>query len=749
MKEKLCFFSHNWGDEKDDYKKMIKEKIIKLSDSEIKVVYDKDDFLVSDNLIDKENIILQATTVVLFLSPAYKRAVDSKSIDKGSYREYEKIIKRLSYDKGFLIPVLVAGNIDTAVPLELRNIIYQDATKNNVVFDRHLNSFSSSDEESINKFVRAIIDTTNLLYNIDSEKFSDSVEMVNELIHNNHSKNTLPSNCMILTDAYSQIINQESFVFSGRKGSGKTTLIELIEKYDYEKFTNRYKHLYPISFDKMNVEYLYDNYVNTCQKNPNLFRTSDFVNTFWELFFIFSSIIIICKEYENNRIVDSIQIFEVVQIYEKIKSILKVDSFQNISTESVFAFTNNAMKKRYDVLCAQNKDSLNLPIILVANLNSNSIARNTIGSKVFELFERVVNRCQKKIMIFIDGFNSYSEIFKTISKSLPAHEYKEKIRRDMFETDLYKGLISVVTEIKDSGKIEALKNVHFCIVLPEDRIEQIRISDRDFIKKKISTLRWDAILLINMVNKRLLAINDFESNTKSPFILFDDYMKNFYPEIPASYKFMIKGRETRIELFTYLLSLSFWRPRDILIHLSVLIAAIRDESFEMSDRTLRALLNSSSERIIKDEFYKEYENTIYNLEDIIRSFENKSIILTPNECYKIINNIPFLITTEKRIKDFESKMRFLYEIGFIGVILPENIKEHCEYQTEYCFFYNEGIKPFELINFDSDLRNFKFVINHLFYNTLNLNYNSDTFIEGFSEDYFISNHQLRNLITTY
>ena len=91
----------------------------------------------------------------------------------------------------------------------------------------------------------------------------------------------------------------------------------------------------------------------------------------------------------------------------------------------------------------------------------------------------------------------------------------------------------------------------------------------------------------------------------------------------------------------------------------------------------------------------------------------------------------------------------MYEIGFIGIVLPDNIKEQYERQTEYCFYYNEGIKPFEYINFEKNFGNFKFVINHLFYNYLNLNYNSDAFVEGFTKEYLISNHQLRNLIISY
>lgn len=120
--------------------------------------------------------------------------------------------------------------------------------------------FISNEYGSIEKFDHFIIDTTNIFYKIDSEIFNDSIETANELIHNTHSKNNLPSKCIVVTDAYLQIINQESFVFSGRKGSAKTTLVEIIEKYDHENFESQYKRLYPLIFEKMNVEIFFETF---------------------------------------------------------------------------------------------------------------------------------------------------------------------------------------------------------------------------------------------------------------------------------------------------------------------------------------------------------------------------------------------------------------------------------------------------------------------------------------------------------
>lgn len=84
------FFAHNHRDSADEFKKLLKERIIDLSNGEIKVVFDKVDFGVADDVLDKENLIAKSTTVVLFMSPEYKNKIETKNESSGSYREYKK-----------------------------------------------------------------------------------------------------------------------------------------------------------------------------------------------------------------------------------------------------------------------------------------------------------------------------------------------------------------------------------------------------------------------------------------------------------------------------------------------------------------------------------------------------------------------------------------------------------------------------------------------------------------------------------
>lgn len=179
MKKKTCFFAHNHRDSADEFKKLLKERIIDLSNGEIKVIFDKDDFGVADDVLDKENLIAKSTTVVLFMSPEYKNKIEAKNESRGSYREYKKIIRRLAKNKVFLIPVLVSGNIDSAIPEKLRNIIFQDATKHNMRFNEDDPYLKYSRDKELNQYANCIIDRTNLLYKLSSEKYDNSKEAAN------------------------------------------------------------------------------------------------------------------------------------------------------------------------------------------------------------------------------------------------------------------------------------------------------------------------------------------------------------------------------------------------------------------------------------------------------------------------------------------------------------------------------------------------------------------------------------------
>ena len=69
-----CFFSHCWKDSKQsDYiKNYIVQLVKEKSNNRINVIYDRETFNVSDDLVNNENQILSSDSVVIFCSTEYK-----------------------------------------------------------------------------------------------------------------------------------------------------------------------------------------------------------------------------------------------------------------------------------------------------------------------------------------------------------------------------------------------------------------------------------------------------------------------------------------------------------------------------------------------------------------------------------------------------------------------------------------------------------------------------------------------------
>mgnify|MGYP001136362428 CR=1 FL=1 len=95
-------------------------------------------------------------------------------------------------------------------------------------------------------------------------------------------------------------------------------------------------------------------------------------------------------------------------------------------------------------------------------------------------------------------------------------------------------------------------------------------------------------------------------------------------------------------------------------------------------------------RIIQDEFFGEFSNIYTNLKDIVNSFNLKKQILSYDELYEIIGNIPMIINGKTVEHDFNKKINILYTVGFLGINPPKNYIESQYLYDEYAFVFTEG-----------------------------------------------------------
>lgn len=290
-------------------------------------------------------------------------------------------------------------------------------------------------------------------------------------------------------------------------------------------------------------------------------------------------------------------------------------------------------------------------------------------------------------------------------------------------------------------------NSIFCIIIPQDRIDQIKMVDRDFSKRNFISLSWDAIELLRVILLRLKKVYkfDYEINKEDDVEKFKEVMKKYMTTIPTEVLIETDGVEKSIDLFQYILRISFWRPRDIIKYFSVLYDANeknlhKHKQIDMD--TLKNLLNNVTEDIIKNEFYNEYDKIFFNIDEFMSEFRDGNIILNCSELIDKIINFKFEGVMFDEDNEILGKIRLLYELGVIGLKFNQKEIKNKTIGCSLCFVFNEGMYPFDKVKNDILKRrnDVKVVLNPIFARELSLRYNTTEIIGAYGWKYLKDNN---------
>lgn len=756
-----CFFTYCWDDSEAvshlmDY---MKTDLEKKSQRNIRVMIDKKSLHVAENYTEFEKQINKSDSVVIFFTPNYKRIVDSKNTERGVFREYEYILNAYRNNSISVIPIVVKGGRDKAVTSEFRQNVSADFTGK----DPMIKKAGKSKGYKLNSLVRSqmknlitdIIYETARAHRRKDYTFSNREEAYTVLFCNTDSKNKLPKGCMYKSQAYSNIMTFQGTSFLvGRKGSGKTTFFEVLEKYDTTEFDKRYKVLRPISVEDIREDNLYsviENYSN----DSILFGDGIIIELFWEIYLYLCSIYIVCVEEENHRIRDERQP-QFHKITNKLKNILNVKKLDStdvkraIFTESV-SLWEDFIKTRVLDYATEKAFFASMD----ANFNVNNVLIPLFGKKDYNNLISCIEQCDRKILVVLDKFDTISDDFRRkIKQDLNSNDERvieSAKKRAEFDGLLYRSLITAVEKLR-SVQSGIMENVMFCVIIPQDRVDQIRMIDRDFAKREFKSLSWDAVELLEVILLRLSFLFSVDVNINEDCVeQFQSIMKKYLPTIPLYITIDINGTDKEIDLFQYLLRISFWRPRDIIKYFAVLYDANtknknRHDVIDME--TLKGLLNSVTEEIIQDEFFSEYNKVFYNIKQLLERFEKRNVVMALDEFLNIVNNFEFEgVVFNNKYKLLE-KLELLYEIGIFGLQFTSDYIREKGICHKLCFIFNEGMNPFVSCKKDISRRNksIQIVLNPIFGKRLSLKYNTTQIIGNYGWKYLLSNHSRKMTI---
>jgi energy-coupling factor transporter ATP-binding protein EcfA2 len=704
-----CYLSYCWKSEIYPFLQRLKLEIEKHSQNRIFVILDKRNFSIGDNFMEKEKQILESDLVVAFFTPEYKKRVDEYITNSGVFREYGYILKlRENNNDSYVYPILLRGEKSHSIPREFKDNVY-DTLISSIRYKEGGKKYIIIENTSKNKLhnlVKGIIGKTIRNHTLGEIRYKNLSEKYQSLLKNTAADGSLRKACMIKMPAYSDVFDQTSYFVIGRKGSGKSTLLETIEKLEPDEFELKYKTLCPIKAEHIDIASIYSLTV-LLRSDQNDIPVRNITDLFWEVFFIVQSIFVVSLEIESGKISRDDNRYH---IFNKMRNFLRKRLGVNADThieetnvkKQLASFVTEIMSNYIKNNILDKADEISFITSIKVNMNPLNMVETFFEKNLFRKFVEAVSKCEKKILISLDGFDDHSEDFRRVTRSLRDTDRNESEARETFENLFYRSLTDIVKKFKKeryNSILDAItENINFCIVLPQDRLDQIKHIDRDISKTKCCGLFWDAFDLLKMLVLRLESYYGYNTPFQNNNLRerFHNILRDNLPKIPVTVKIVVAGREHDFDLFNYMLMLSFWRPRDILLHFISLLELVENSNevgLDIDDRMIKDALSQSARKIIDEEFIQEYQNVFYNLRDVLNKFRGYENIMPINEFFNIISTIKFDASFSYDCKNLKNRILILYQLGVIGLRFERDTIAHRGYTHHICFYFNEGLSP--------------------------------------------------------
>ena len=720
MKKARCFISYCSSDAKpDDVSAIVRylDQMARSKEYNIEFLFDKD-LSVGNDLNEFMQEIITVDSIIVICTPDYKKKymnLKEEYVESGVYKECQLMKERLSKrnkileesieefdDNDFRIFPLVLSiegkYSENSVPDFLTSLVREKINQIQFETSKGKRIITQQSKQLYNNIFLDCIISTCVIYSKKSEYLiMDMHEKLQKLIYNQKAEYapTLDKRLFVNTFYFEQIKSQESYILVGRKGSGKTTT----KLYFHSSNKEKYKGVIELRIDAFNLNEIY-NYLfhapydgNKNLKNDieEIFTYEKVIEYIWIVYIVLYSMYVVACEYKkSNCILSPTQKKKFKKAVDYVNAVLEIiDSrsrWENGDTISTTIY-NYAMANTYnffnDVIQGSRNDERFFASDIQAQLNHENLLKKVIGRDVIDKFYKGLDECQKRILFTLDGFDVASDMFRKNSLSNSPSEQQQKA---LFEIKWMSSLMELVQDIKGKANNSLYKLLDICFLLPKDLFMEILEHNRDKYKygSRFCEISWTGMELAIMVRKRLEVLNNYplsskEKKQKLPEEIFSQILEKKYKAIPT--KVTVKtegGREYTVDLFLYMLRYTFWRPRELLLSLSLILNIFYGHSksgLPINQETIKATIKAASITIINSEFYNEFGTIWKEIKENILQFTGGTLLLNEKEIKTIIMSNKFhikLSTEDTEIQAYRDKIKFLYEIGFLGIFVDIN-----------------------------------------------------------------------------
>ena len=720
MKKARCFISYCSSDAKpDDVSAIVRylDQMARSKEYNIEFLFDKD-LSVGNDLNEFMQEIITVDSIIVICTPDYKKKymnLKEEYVESGVYKECQLMKERISKrnkileesieefdDNDFRIFPLVLSiegkYSENSVPDFLTSLVREKINQIQFETSKGKRIITQQSKQLYNNIFLDCIISTCVIYSKKSEYLiMDMHEKLQKLIYNQKAEYapTLDKRLFVNTFYFEQIKSQESYILVGRKGSGKTTT----KLYFHSSNKEKYKGVIELRIDAFNLNEIYNYLFNApYDGNKNLkndieeiFTYEKVIEYIWIVYIVLYSMYVVACEYKkSNCILSPTQKKKFKKAVDYVNAVLEIiDSrsrWENGDTISTTIY-NYAMANTYnffnDVIQGSRNDERFFASDIQAQLNHENLLKKVIGRDVIDKFYKGLDECQKRILFTLDGFDVASDMFRKNSLSNSPSEQQQKA---LFEIKWMSSLMELVQDIKGKANNSLYKLLDICFLLPKDLFMEILEHNRDKYKygSRFCEISWTGMELAIMVRKRLEVLNNYplsskEKKQKLPEEIFSQILEKKYKAIPT--KVTVKtegGREYTVDLFLYMLRYTFWRPRELLLSLSLILNIFYGHSksgLPINQETIKATIKAASITIINSEFYNEFGTIWKEIKENILQFTGGTLLLNEKEIKTIIMSNKFhikLSTEDTEIQAYRDKIKFLYEIGFLGIFVDIN-----------------------------------------------------------------------------
>jgi Cdc6-like AAA superfamily ATPase len=708
-------------------------------------------------------LIRVADAVIILLTPDYKLRTEDRL--GGVYKEYTEILTRYNNEINIniekvneptlqLLPIIFSGNFERSCPKELKDNLCLDFSSytarkrdnDGVLFvTKQIENMYSKD---IRKIVSSIV-ASNAIRSPEIEASFDELKTVffDTTKHENLTGNPRfegdDNGIFVKTYAYKKVKNQTSYLLIGRKGSGKSTIIDYLSR-DIE---SKYNDPINININNFDLEYIYS--LLTSRQTQNdlkaIITQVRFFESVWELFLYIICMNCILIESRQGRFNQG-QLNHITTIRNFLLQLsTSTDAAEHdLDFVATFHWCYSKIIEQIEVAIKASRNSKpEFSYDLSRMLNPDVLLQNALKSSVLDAFNETLHKCEKSFLISLDGFDTAFEKFRISSQNLST-ELTETWNRTRFEIDWLAGFTHVIMALKSSNKNTPLScKVDFCATIPKDRFIEFSDEERDsyvYIGKN-HEIRWSAIELTILLYKRLEKIAKYRTNRdNTPRQRLEEVLLKGFPYIPKETITTIDDQEYQLPIFIDVLRHSFWRPREMLIYFAQIIAVLKDmrrRDIDITQFTVSKCIADTTRQIIKSEFLSEFKRHCPNLQEIIGLFRRQKQILSYSDISLLIGGFPFkFIDKEEAILDIKIQLSFLYEIGFLGLEVATRTLTRLKLLNKDVFWFNAGDDPYEVLE-SEDFDDCQFVIHPVFCEYLDLDVKKQRLTMNFDWEYLM------------